>query len=206
MVKTYKRLAFTLIELIFAIVIIGIAVVSLPVMAKITEKGIESNILQEAIFASSAQLMGISSGYWDARSVEDIAYSHMSRVIDINSSCDSNKSNPRYRLRVGHIAQPLHRRCVDDTNVSISATAGIDTLASAVNALDGTLAFEDLNDATVTGERTGYKDDYMTDVNITTTGNIKIITITIKNDDGPITRLSMQSANIGEIDYYKRRF
>ena len=201
---TFKRHAFTIIELIFAIIIISIAVVSLPVMTKITEKGLEESIYQEAIFASSAEIMGVSSGYWDTRSIEDIAYSHLSRVIDINVTnaairCDSN------RLRPGHIAQPLHRRCLDSNTTTGLETAGVDTIAAAVNTVDGANIFK-TSSGLLIGEAVGYKDIYTSDMNITRVGNIKYITVTVKDGATQITRLRMQSANIGEIDYFKRRF
>lgn len=208
MVRKNARLAFTLIELIFAIVIISIAVVSLPIMAKITEKGIESNILQEAIFAGSAELMGASSGYWDVNSMADSGLSHMSRVIDIGSVCENNTSSPSHRLRLGHIAQPYHRRCIDANITTISQANTADTnfpnLDNAVHALAP--MFTD----TVT-EATGYKETYKSLVTIdATTADIKIITITVTSlqngVDTNITRLSLWSANIGEIDYFKRRF
>jgi len=75
-----KRFAFTMIELIFAIVIIAISVMSLPMMAVVTQRGMENNIVQEAIFAASAELMGATSGYWDENSMQDINVSHLSRV------------------------------------------------------------------------------------------------------------------------------
>lgn len=214
---TISRTAFTMIELIFAIVIISIAVVSLPVMTKITEKGVEENILQEAIFASSAELMGVSSGYWDSRSIEDINVSHISRVIDINASdairCDNNNSSPRFRLRLGHIAQPLHRRCLDSNSSTVTA-AGADTLGAGVLVVNATPSIFD----NLLTNRVGYKNDYKSVMTISTSptiitnapGNIKYITASVSHDvngvDKNITVLRMISANIGEIDYYKRRF
>lgn len=206
MVKIHKRLAFTMIELIFAIIIISIAVVSLPVMTKITEKGIEEGILQEAIFAGSAELMGASAGYWDANSMSDNALSHMSRVIDINpgaaTSCENNTSNIRHRLRPGHILQPLHRRCVEDTTGNL-ANAASNTFPNLDNADHGlTPMFTDADT-----EAVGYKETYQSEVTVAVNGNIKDISVRVTNDAGDrnITILRMYSANIGEIDYYKRR-
>jgi len=46
-----NRLAFTMIELIFAIVIIAITVVSMPMMTQVTSSGASKNLeLQEAIY------------------------------------------------------------------------------------------------------------------------------------------------------------
>jgi len=196
---TLQRYAFTMIELIFAIVIISIAVVSLPIMTKITEKGLEESILQEAIFAASAELISASAGYWDEHSMNDMNRSYLSRVINLAGDCNFDK------LRPGHIAQPLHRRCLDSNSTAQDAAGGI---------------FYDLNDAgqtdvnlTVTtsgnsAEAHGYKNTYKSTITIApAVNNIKIITSIIKNyDNEPIVKLQMQSANIGEIDYYKRRF
>mgnify|MGYP002713027211 FL=1 len=207
MVKINNRFAFTLIELIFAIVIISIAVVSLPVLSKVTEEGIESNILQEAIFAGSAELMGASAGYWDPNSMVDANLSHISRVIDIIGDCVNDTNATNNRLRPGHIAQPLHRRCVDANNTVVNASNNL------VNA-----NFPSLNDAAhptqplFTGadiNAIGYKTAYDSNVSVNRNNNIKTITVTVSRvvngTREPITQLSMQSANIGEIDFYKRR-
>jgi len=197
--NSLNRFAFTLIELIFAIVIISIAVISLPMMVQITSKGIEESLVQEAIFAASAELMGATSGYWDENSMQDINKSHLSRVINLAGDCNDDK------LRPGHIRQPLHRRCLDeDTTVAHDSETPI-----------GALDVFDLNDAAITQimftdedkEAEGYKDTYTSSIDVNRTDNIKIITSTIKNSkDIDIVILRTQSANIGEIDYYKRRF
>lgn len=205
----FGKSAFTLIELIFAIIVISIAVMSLPMLTQITSKGVDSNLVQEAVFAASAELMGATSYYWDLNSMEDNNVSHLSRVIDIGTTCENNSSSPRYRLRPGHIAQPYHRRCLES-----NSTVAADTNSS---------IFPNLNNAThisediflnPTGSSSGYKESYKSTVTISninhsgaTNNNIKKITVSITKDDGtPITVLSTYSANVGEIDYYKRRF
>jgi len=196
-----SKSAFTMIELIFAIVIISIAVISLPVMTKITEKGIESNILQEAIFAASTELMSASTGYWDANSMNDINNS-IARVIDTDNLCSVD------RLRLGHIAQPLHRRCLDDNSSVVDA----DEVASnsSLETFEHSGASDDVFDYPG-GQASGYKDAYTStlavDRNVSVDKDIKFINVLVKDSDGnDVTRLRMQSANIGEIDYYKRRF
>lgn len=196
--NTISRLAFTMIELIFAIVIIAIAVLSLPVMVQITSKGIESNLLQEAVFAASAELMSASSNYWDERSMEDEAFSDLSRVIDIGGGCSAE------RLRPGHV----HRRCLDS-----NSTAGLnDTLFPLIFSLDDEehTAVEDIFVNPI-GEAAGYKQTYQSTLVVAPDGgnaNIKHLVSDVKDSTGvtTLTVLKMQSANIGEIDYYKRRF
>jgi len=195
------RFAFTMIELIFAILVIGISVISLPTMTNITNKGIENNLVQEAIFAASAELMGSTSGYWDEKSMQDINTSPFSRVIDIDNDCDVNT-----RLRAGHIAQPYHRRCLDS---NVSSGLGQTTDDDIYSLDDAAHGYEDIFVDTTTSAN-GYKQTYKSKVTVdlnTTDHNIKNITITIKDENNNIiTLLRAKSANIGEIDYYKRRF
>lgn len=206
------RFAFTMIELIFAIVVISIAVITLPMMAQMTSKGIEDNIVQEAIFAASAELMGATGYYWDANSMYDNNLSHLERVIDIGGICENNSSDPDYRLRPGHVNQPYHRRCLDSNAIAPANTSS--TIFPNLNNLTDRALFENVLAA---GSReTGYKGSYNTVVNISndngtggTDNNIKKITVTITDSATPandITVLSAYSANIGEIDFYKRRF
>ncbi len=202
MVKVHyirKRFAFTLIELIFAIVIIGISVLSLPMMIQVTSKGVESNIIQEAIYASSTLLMSATGGYWDERSMEDMSVSHISRVIDISSSCDDTT-----KLKPGHINQPFHRRCLESNSFANLENATNDGLIDALeDEVESTNLF-----TTSTDGSSGYKDftdKYQSNLTIVRNNDIKTITVTVSNSTGTITVLRIQSANIGEIDYYKKR-
>lgn len=204
MVRGLKKHAFTLIELIFAIVVMSIVVMSLPVMMQTTSRAIEDNIVQEAIFAASAELMGATTFYWDLNSTVDFNLSNLSRVIDINGDCENNNSSTRHRLRPGHIEQPFHRRCLDSTDNTIASTADatFQNLDNAVHA--NQVIFTDN-----TTEATGYKESYgstMT-INLLNNNNVKQLTSTISDTDGnTLTVLRTFCANIGEVEYYKRRF
>ncbi len=201
--KQTNRRAFTLIELVFAIVVISIAVVTLPMMIQVNNKGIEDSMVQEAIFAASAELMGASAGYWDVNSMADNAVSHLSRVIDIGATCENNSSSVRHRLRPGHIAQPFHRRCLESNAImAINEADAFSNLNNAHNVASKPMFTDNITDAT------GYKSEYNSLVSVAqnaTNLNIKDVNITVTDSDEDIvTILRMQSANIGEIDYYKR--
>ncbi|MDD2652468.1 MAG: type II secretion system protein [Sulfurimonas sp.] len=195
------RFAFTLIELIFAIVVISIVVMSIPIMIQTTARSVEDNIVQEAIFAASAELMGASSYYWDNNSMQDAALSRLERVIEVDGACNAD------RLRPGHINQPYHRRCLDSNATGVENNTGYVAGLSVNNAVNA--AIGDLFD-TSAAEASGYKQEYQSQVTIApgADNNIKVLTASIYQDDGAtlLTRLRIQSANIGEIDYYKRRF
>lgn len=194
-----------MIELIFAIVVMSIAVMTLPMMTQITSKGIEDNIVQEAIFAASAELTGATSYYWDERSMEDMYDNNLTfleRVVDVDGNCSND------RLRVGHINQPYHRRCLDSNatggvNYTTEEATGVG-LNRSIHAVD--YAF----DASV-AEAAGYKQQYRSQMSIAkglNDNNVKELTASIYAEDGTtlLTSLKIYSANIGEIDYYKRRF
>ncbi len=204
--QAIRRYAFTMIELIFAIVIISIAVISLPTITDATSKGIESNIIQEAVFAGSAELSAATSYYWDSRSMEDINVSHFSRVIDTDTGvrCDNNSSSLRYRLKLGHIAQPFHRRCLDSNATSVNDNADKNESLNFAGHTSSPI-FEYFSDSD-NNVSAGYKNDYSSTVDVNRTGNVKILTVTVSKGDTPIVILKTQSANIGEVDYFKRRF
>jgi len=204
-----KKSAFTLIEIIFAIVIMSIAVLSLPMMNQITEKGIESSIVQEAIFAAATELNEAVTGHWDENSIEPTAPNSYARVIDMGM-CDDNTSSPNYRLMPGHINEPLHRRCLD-SNTTTPSYAKV----TAVEAIRDKAHGYRLIFLHPTPNKKAYKDKYKSKVVIqkkakfggTKDSNIKRITATVANSDGLVlTSLRTYVTNIGETDYYKRTY
>lgn len=208
-----------MIELIFAIVVISIAVISLPMMIQTSTKGIESNLVQEAVFASSAKLNEIISYPWDDNSMQ--SGSIFSRVI-WSSANDCNSST---KLRLGHIMEQQHRRCLDSNFSVIQPTAilgmevndaGIYDDIDDFNNVSSAIFIDNSGSGIITSAQ-GYKIPYKMDVNVTyaafgniiaASKNMKKIDITIINSDTNITttKLHTYSANIGEVDYYKRSF
>lgn len=205
-----KRAAFTFLELIFAIVIIGISVVSLPTMIATTSEGIKSNLVQEAIFAASAQLNQAIAANWDANSLvdgENGGINSLARVID-DGTCISDSSSIQDRRKPGHIS----RRCLEDNTIGISGLTTTDKYALEDYAGTKRLANEDTS-------QSGYKYIYSTEITVsqnanfngTNNANIKMIQAAIydvSDATTPIllTRLRAYSANIGEPDYYKRTY
>jgi prepilin-type N-terminal cleavage/methylation domain-containing protein len=211
-----SKSAFTLIELIFAIVIIGISMISLPMMNQAISKGVEGNLVQEAIFAASAELNQVVSYHWDANSTENS--DNLAKVVWTSSNdCDTTT-----KLRLGHVSQPLHRRCLDN-NASAPTPTGSLGSDSILDDID-----DNINTTAVTiftgtaGTSSGYKKNYRSTTNVTyadfgdqtivnpttaATKNMKKVTVTISDTSGnTVTLLNTYSANIGEIDYYKRSF
>lgn len=200
-----RRSAFTLIELIFAIVIIAISVVSLPMMNQAIAKGIDANLVQEAIFAAATELNEAVSANWDENSIDPASPNSYARVIDHSGNCvAATKRMP------GHILQKLHRRCLSDLTIDPS-----DGTATAIVALDDMAHTNQNIFVNATTDATGYKKKYFSTVevdrNVSFDGannpDIKRITITIRDEDNNIlTSLKTYSANIGEIDYFKKAY
>ena len=206
-----KKSAFTLIELIFAIVVIGITVISLPMMNQAIAKGIDTNLVQEAIFAAATELNEVTTAEWDEASIDSNDSAIISRVINIDNSCEDNQSNERYRLRPGHILQPLHRRCLNDLTQTERNTHTDDDVDAVEDKAHG---YQDIF-INLTPGQAGYKQNYQSaltvDYNTTFDGtpreNMKKITVTIKDENNnTVTSLFTYVANIGGIDYYKRSF
>ncbi len=204
-----RRAAFTLIELIFAIVIIAISVISLPMMSQTVAEGIDANIVQEAIFASATELNEAVTAHWDENSIETSMPDSSARVIDIGAFCSNDSNSSTFRQMTGHINQPLHRRCLDSNTTTPSNAS-----ATAIDSLDD-MGHGDDNITIGTPDSEGYKEIYQSNVvvvqganfNGVNNNNIKSIVSTVKDEDGnPIVLLRTYSANIGEVDYYKRNY
>ena len=207
-----RRAAFTLIELIFAIVIIAISVISLPMMSQTVSEGIDANLVQEAIFAAATELNEAVTAHWDENSIETGMPNSAARVIATAiGMCENNATLSTFRQMPGHINQPLHRRCLD---ANASVTAPSNAAATAVNSLDD-MEHGDRN-ITIgsTPDAEGYKEIYQSNVVVSPSANfngvnnnIKSIVSTVKDEDGnTIALLRTYSANIGEVDYYKRNY
>ena len=207
------RKAFTMIELIFAIVIIAISVMSLPMMTQATARGIDSNLLQEVIFSASTELNQAVTANWDEASLEPGEPFSLARVID-DGSCGSDASLSNYRQMPGHINQPLHRRCLDN-NATIISNATADANVISLDDIEKTNEDIFVNRTT---DKDSYKDVYLVTVavannvifgtdQVNTNPNIKQIDVSVTYEDGElITSLTTYSSNIGEIDYYKRSY
>ena len=204
-----KKAAFTLIELIFAIVIIAISVLSMPMLVQSTSKGIESNIVQEAIFASETIVNEATSYYWDGSSLEDSNATGFSRVV--NTSVGDCTNTAGKNIRIGHI----NRQCLNNIATVPLNGAHADALENAAS---------NYNNTTVligTADQATYKDSYSATVSVTNCSpagsctqfgleannpDLKevAITITKTGDPGALVLFRSYSANIGSVKIESR--
>jgi len=197
-----SRLGFTMIELIFAIVIIGITVVSLPMMTQVTSRGIDNNFVQEAIFAGGAEVMQALSYRWDRNSAEDGNPGDESKVLDIAGDCNALSKRP------GNIK----RSCYSDLTNARSGVAA-NAAGNPENLNDAAVAIDTIFTG-VDGSGYGYKKNYTQTTTVAVAGfggvnngNFKRIQTTVTDPvNGTQVILEAYSANIGEVEPLSRSF
>jgi len=230
-VRAYRHSkAFTLIELIFAIVIISIVFLALPTISRTNADAVESSVHQEAIFAASAELSKVLTFRWDENSkLFNAATGKLSdeNVVDINTST-LTRINATTPYRIGHIrTAPVsanHRQFHNKVTDVNSSTHDNDILSKAHN-------WKSLFTATASSAiAKGYKKNYnlsitINDANdaVTTTyafakgtaatagaTNMKVIQVNIDIPDSSGATdgtadiiLRSYAANIGEVALFK---
>ncbi len=139
--------AIALIELIFAIVIIGITLVSVPNLMRTTAKASNQAITQESVSNISSYLDMVMTQFWDENSTNPKYNNPILKVELGNSSLNEAKDSKGYFLgrRVGSAISSPRRYAVDSTGVKLTAstTLGEEKNETEVDDID------DFNDKTV---------------------------------------------------------
>lgn len=118
-----KRYGFSLVELVMSIVVIAIALMTVPLMLSQGAKSNQYALMQESILAARTKMGNLLSFQWDEHSSEG---NSTVRVIDVRAG-DSQLARITAgdaNRRVGHIIEDKRRRM---TNNEINATLGIET-------------------------------------------------------------------------------
>lgn len=214
------RLAFSMIELIFAIVIIGISVLTIPTMTEVNNTSISENLKQEAVFAASAKMMQVLSYNWDEHSRQ--AGIDNEKIVDIPGgtaiyariNADNNRT-----IRVGNIDEDNHRSFFEyNVTNSLISVFGVDDDNT-------TLAMDELAAANVAfinngASDSGYKDSYSTSVAVgfqsdTSTNlgqalspnnsNLKVLRVSVASNRDPNNPVVLYaySANIGTFTIFR---
>ena len=160
-----RKTAFTFLELIVTIVVIGIAMTAIPMLLVQNNKALEQNLEQEALYAASTKLAQVLSYKWDEASTTNTAgvAQTQSHILDIPPSADTDTEFARIagtRYRLGSFQLPGRRYMYSvETNAS---ALGIDT--NDLNISD------DIDDPVSSSLiQADSQDGYKTDYNVTTT-------------------------------------
>jgi len=147
---------FTFIELIIAIVVIGIALMSVPLLLSQSSRSDEFSINQEAILAATTKIGDILTYPWNETNSSGIL--HVFDVThgdsDLNRSPDDNSTR-----RIGHFKEKYRRKFYDQITEA-NATLGHDK----GNEFDGMGDFNGTDD-NISSSGTG---DYLMNLNLST--------------------------------------
>ncbi len=147
---------FSLIEVVFAIVIIAISLMSVPMMLKQSAKSEEFSIIQEVILATATKMDNILSYPWDKNSYDTT--NKILRTLDVSSG-DSELarvvtaplSTRDNNLRVGQIYKSKRRRFFDystytskvpDTSINNSPKESINDFYNKTFTISGSGAYD----------------------------------------------------------------
>jgi type II secretory pathway pseudopilin PulG len=152
------RRAFSIVELIFAIILIALVVSILPKLVYQSYKSLDFSINQEAILMAITKNYNILSYRWDENSTDELNYISINRVLDVKNGDPELERVGSSRYRVGHIQSSDRRQFFQYDNNFSHQTMGLDSS-------DGSVA-DDIDDfhltqVTVSAEgKDGYKNQY----------------------------------------------
>ncbi len=225
-----KRKAIAMIELIFAIVIMGIVLMSVPNLISVATKSGFVSMQQEAIAVASSQMSLILTKHWDENNVIDPATGIGSTAILVvsNGTASLNSRNGArnrtFILPSGGTANATSIGAeandfddIDDfTGTSMTLRNFSDTQVTAGDIIDTNITIATV--VTYTDDNTSTASDYnisntiqynFSPVAATATSNIKAITITLTTDNPAEElekniKLNAFTANIGSYSTERR--
>lgn len=195
------RSAMSMIELVFAIVVMGIAIMSLPLVLTQVQNNDAFTLRQEAILAAKTKIGEILTYEWDENSYDATAQ-HSFVLNTANGDAELN-CNAATFLRPGHFTTDYRRKC---STVGASASA----IGSDGGDLDDIDDFNtQANALTVTAGEDAATLDYIFNLTLTTTVNYAADTAdyTLQTMNGfvlsptdTLTRTNMKAVSVSVTD------
>ncbi len=221
-----------MIELIFALVIMGIVFITLPVILIQNSDSVEDNLIQESIFLSSSKMSQLLTFQWDQNSKEAGIILSASDALRVSALGDDELDRNVSDFRRGHFPEDKHRRMTPANNERNATPIGLEGLVyDDIDDFDGLTNFNIITAPNVGGYKKRYRGDvnvlYVNDntnyaadpVNFAFTiadaggtTNLKMVETSIVQDRTGTGNwetsvlLRAYVANIGETDYFKRRY
>lgn len=221
------RKASSMIELVIAIVVMGIAMMALPLMLTRTQSNNEFAMQQEAILAARTQIGDILTYRWDENSINSELDSAVLDTDSVNANFERTDINNT--RRIGHVKADKRRKyftAITPASTNFGDTADGDTFPDDID------DFKDTNKSIITnaGEETAIGLDYRFDFNMTTnilyvddtlpaitpfifqkvsaghTTNIKMVELTLQGNGLSTFKLRAYSANIGQGQLLRRDY
>ena len=216
------RGGFTLIELIFAIVLIAIVVTAVPQMLSQNEKGTETYLTQEVIAAAAGEAFRIISYPWDASSVDD---TNRSMILDATTSGNLARTGLPIRVggvvplkgSAGNVDRYYHRRFFNTVMAPSGAILeGINHIDASLLSDQGRNAYKSTYTISFPTNENGYIADgngaaafVFPDTNgsASASTNMKMATVQVDSpSQNNLMKLRVYAANIGSAEFYTRDF
>jgi hypothetical protein len=197
--------AFSLIELIFTVVIIGLVFSVIPRIIEVSNKSLEFAKKEDAIFNLMAKAMDISTQEFDENNTQTddilLVNDPLQNVLDCNSSSgyrvggfsgSRNCKNGYFVSKIGSDSDEPPYDDVDDYNLVEENTTNDGRIFYTLKMYAGyTDEFKSYNNSSLDFNFTEKMDSNKT--------NIKRVYLQIFKDDNEISSISYDSANIGHI-------
>lgn len=207
-----NRRAFTLVELIVMIIVMGIAFASLPMILGVSSESVKNVSDVRGFYHGAAKMQIVLSKPWDDRNVDDFQTGGIYYVINNDECaisallcCDNDKN------RSGHYPG-LNRRMCEDAWASGTLGRTGDTDINAFDDLDDfDLDFDsaegyDINTTVVYVQYSGGTQVSMPTAVSAATTNVKQITVSISDTLGrPLTQYRYYATNIGRPKSFIKR-
>ena len=214
------RKAASMIELVVAIVVMSIAVMTLPMMLEQTQRNNEFTLQQEILLAARTKLGDTLTYRWDEYSLNN------DRIVVLQTNGDSELNPVAGTIRrVGHVRADKRRKFNLDNNATpppLAPDANIDdlddfhgdnaTLIGTAADLDYRFTTFEMNttvvyvsdDANYSDTNLSFTFNTIADTN-SSSSNIKMLTLTTGRENSLFT-LRTYSSNIGESEFLRRPY
>ena len=219
------RKAASMLELVIAIVVMGIAVMTLPILLLKTQNNNEYTLQQEIILAARTKMGDTLTYRWDEHSlINDKIF-----VLMTDGDSDLNISYPGSIRRIGHVLASKRRKFSNDLNSSTPVA----NLGPDGGDLDDIDDFDGKTDTLEIGSQVTSLDYHYTDFNLTTavvyisddanysnqnlnftfdtnasasTSSIKMLTLKVKGPNNIPFTIRSYSCNIGENELLRKAY
>ena len=209
--------AASMIELVIAIVVMGIAVMTLPMMLAQTQKNNEFTLKQEILLAARTKIGDILTYRWDKNSLQD------DRIVVLQVTNGDIELVPNIGTRrIGHVHGNKRRKFSFGNNAStafgdanITDLDDFDGVSSGLTLVKANLdyRFTDLNMTSTVqyvSDDASYSSQNLIDftfpiISTAASTNIKMITLVTKAEESTFT-LRAYSTNIGESEFLRRDY
>lgn len=220
------RKASSMIELVIAIVVMGIAVMALPLMLTTTQENNKFSIQQEAILAARTQIGDMLTYPWDENSIDN------TYVLDTNSTnAKFERIDTNNTRRVGHVVGDKRRKYFS-TAITATLPPKLGSDVGDAGTIDDIDDFKTGTPTTVnkSNETAALGLDYRFGFNMTTdvkyvddiynpgtvfelktadatkSTNIKMVELTLQGEEINTFKLRAYSTNIGESELLRRDY